>query len=107
MALVRYSAYERTFTIPGPKETLVGGVGVREEPGKVRPGKEGNKVKPRERIHAERQRTIRSQYELVEINTPYVVPPEHGQPPVIAIGLTAMQSGKLVWAHSESLRERK
>ena len=35
------SAYERTFTIPGPKETLVGGVGVREEPGKVRPGKEG------------------------------------------------------------------
>ena len=48
-----------------------------------------------------------SQYSLIAINIPYVVHPKPVPPLVIVISSTAVQSGNLVWAHSEALRERK
>ena len=48
-----------------------------------------------------------AQYDLIEINTPYVVPPNPGPLLVIAIGLEDFQSRTLVRAHKKSLRERK
>ena len=47
-----------------------------------------------------------SQYALIAINMPYVVTPNPGLLPVIAIRPTVVQSGNLVRAHIEALQER-
>ena len=39
---------------------------------------------------------LKAQYALITINMPYVMPPNPGQPPFIAIGSTAVQLVKLV-----------
>ena len=44
-----------------------------------------------------------TKYALIAINSPYVIPPNTVPLTVIAIGLTEVQSGNLVLAHSITL----
>ena len=50
---------------------------------------------------------LESQYYLIAINMPYVVPSDPGPPSVITIGLTEVKLGNLLRAHRKVLRERK
>ena len=50
---------------------------------------------------------LNTQYALITINMPCVVPPNPRPLLVIVIGLTAVQLGNLVQPHIKSLQERK